>query len=78
MSRSYKRAPVICDAHTKAKRAGRRLFRAKERQALRTGQYERLPLRSRETSDVWDWCDWIQTRWQEWSRPRPEWEWCKK
>ena len=74
MTRSRKRAPVICDAHPKMKRWARRQFRARERQALATGRYEDAPLRKQEASQVWEHRDWVRHRWET-RLTGDEWRW---
>ena len=63
MSRSYKRSPVVKDGNRHMKRYGRRRFRARERQALRTARYDRVPVKCQEVSEVWNWADWRITGW---------------
>jgi len=65
MSRSRKRQPVVKDHNRWFKVHGRRQFRQRERQALRTGRYDRVPVRPQEASDVYDWADYKWGGWGE-------------
>lgn len=63
MSRSRKKKPVVCLAGSNSgksfRRAAHKAMRAKTRAALSHENYDDVPLRLEEVSDIYDYRDWI-------------------